>query len=320
MDLNELNDLLLKVRVVETAVEEVKRRIINHRSDYDSNENATRYGLIDPILDALDWDVRDVAMVRTEYRLTSGPVDYALFDGTAPLAVIEAKRLSKTLGSSVSVQLLSYAIDVASIRYVVATNGDTWQMRERGQRNTVFDVKLSSGNSVTSALELIRMWRSVLVGDQAISPTGASADRQNLTQDKDSDAVPADVAPPTTPSDSRGWMTLEDVGFQTHDPWPKELILPGREREECKYYRTLWTKVANWLLETQNQQEWAAFFDDFVSGSLDELPHNRRRSARQLSNGLWLRRNYSTSNHGKNIKAALAHFGVDLRSVKLRFD
>ena len=115
MNLNELNDLLQKVRVLETAVEEVKSRIINHRSDYDSNENATRYGLIDPILDALDWDVRDVGMVRTEYRMTSGPVDYALFDGTAPLAVVEAKRLSRTLDASVSVQLLSYAIDVESI-------------------------------------------------------------------------------------------------------------------------------------------------------------------------------------------------------------
>lgn len=318
MDLNELNGLLQKVSVVETAVEEVKSRIINHRSDYDSNENATRYGLIDPILDALDWDVRDVGMVRTEYRMTSGPVDYALFDGATPLAVIEAKRLSRTLDSSVSVQLLSYAIDVASIRYVVATNGDTWQMRARGQRNTVFDVKLSSGRSVASALELIRMWRCVLVGDQVISPPGALEDQQKRAQDEYSGAIQTDVPPSTTPGVSGGWLTLEDVGFQTNDPWPKELILPGREREECKNYRTLWTKVASWLLETQKQQEWEVFFDDFVGGSRNELPP--KSSPRQLSNGVWIKRNYSTLDHGKNIKAALKHFSVDLGSVRLRFD
>ncbi len=320
MNLNELNDLLQKVRVLETAVEEVKSRIINHRSDYDSNENATRYGLIDPILDALDWDVRDVGMVRTEYRMTSGPVDYALFDGTAPLAVVEAKRLSRTLDASVSVQLLSYAIDVESIQYVVATNGDTWQMRARGQRDTVFDVKLSSGNSVVSALELIRMWRGVLVGDQAISPIGALKDQQTPTQDEYSGAIQTDEPPLSTPRVSRGWIRLDEARYNARDPRPTRIRLPDQSEIRITSWKNVWISIAEWMVEREPQMTACSFGNTkpTVIKTTDEGFWGR--GGYQLSNGLWIEPGVTGNTLLRTARSFLQHFNVEPSSVLIRFD
>lgn len=60
-------------------------------------EIRTRYALVDPILQALGWNIFDPSQVRIEHETTnqSNPhrVDYALFSEGKPVIIVEAKML-----------------------------------------------------------------------------------------------------------------------------------------------------------------------------------------------------------------------------------
>jgi predicted type IV restriction endonuclease len=57
------------------------------------NEESTRYALIDPILEALGWEINNPKYVRVECSQDSGgKPDYALLKKGRPLCYVEAKR------------------------------------------------------------------------------------------------------------------------------------------------------------------------------------------------------------------------------------
>ena len=62
-------------------------------------EQNTKAVLIDPILEALGWDVRDWDEVQREYKVKpkDKPVDYALKISRMPKLFIEAKGLGENL-------------------------------------------------------------------------------------------------------------------------------------------------------------------------------------------------------------------------------
>lgn len=57
------------------AIATVQVRIQTHGPIYVNSELQTRYGLIDPILRALEWDVSNPDEVGTEYPAGSGKAD-----------------------------------------------------------------------------------------------------------------------------------------------------------------------------------------------------------------------------------------------------
>ena len=98
---------------------------------FSTNERQTRSGLIDPILKILGWDVSQVELVGSEYRTkSSGVADYALFSGTDPIALIEAKSLGSELDVRIVEQLSNYTSNEPTVRFALFTNGDHWRMRE----------------------------------------------------------------------------------------------------------------------------------------------------------------------------------------------
>lgn len=79
------------------AIADASRRVDQDGEYIASMEIRTRYVLVDPILQALEWTVSDPSQVRIEHETTnqSNPhrVDYALFSKGKPGILVEAKLL-----------------------------------------------------------------------------------------------------------------------------------------------------------------------------------------------------------------------------------
>ena len=74
------------------------RKRVEEQGDYiASMEIRTRYTLIDPILQALGWNLDDPSLVQIEYPTTLGAnpsrIEYALLSNEEPVVLVEAKRL-----------------------------------------------------------------------------------------------------------------------------------------------------------------------------------------------------------------------------------
>ncbi|WP_018638772.1 restriction system modified-DNA reader domain-containing protein [Parafrankia elaeagni] len=93
-------------------------------------EQNTKASLIEPVIEALGWDIHDLDEVNREYRYggSANPVDYALLLRRRPCLFIEAKGLGEDLGQlRWATQILSYA-SAAGVRWVVLTNGAEWRI------------------------------------------------------------------------------------------------------------------------------------------------------------------------------------------------
>ena len=116
---------------VANTIEKLRKRIeqIRERNEIIGEEN-TKATLIDPLLETLGWDLREIDEVRREYRRKpqDNPVDYALFLNRTECLFIEAKSLEKDLNDHRWVtQNLSYAT-AAGVQWCVLTNGDEYRI------------------------------------------------------------------------------------------------------------------------------------------------------------------------------------------------
>jgi predicted type IV restriction endonuclease len=116
---------------VSSVIEVLRRRIqqIRERKEIIGEEN-TKATLIDPLLEALGWDLREIEEVRREYRRKpqDNPVDYALFLNRTECLFVEAKSLEKDLSDHKWLaQNLSYAT-AAGVQWCVLTNGDEYRI------------------------------------------------------------------------------------------------------------------------------------------------------------------------------------------------
>ncbi len=110
--------------VIQTAAD----RIGKFR-DRGLGEQNTKASLIEPLLEALGWDIRDPDEVHREFRPTTkdSPVDYALKFLRKPRLFIEAKGLREDLTDRKWVtQVLGYAI-VAGVEWCLLTDGDEYR-------------------------------------------------------------------------------------------------------------------------------------------------------------------------------------------------
>lgn len=101
-------------------------------------ETPTRTIFIDPILEALGWDVRDPDEVQLEYPTIDGKsVDYALKINQKPVLLVEAKPLNDPLSDVKDVtQATGYAAN-DGIVWCILTNGVRWRVyRSRAMPGT----------------------------------------------------------------------------------------------------------------------------------------------------------------------------------------
>ena len=118
-------------QAVAGAIDVIRKRIqqIRERKETIGEQN-TKAALIDPLLDALGWELQEIDEVRREYRRKpqDNPVDYALFLTRTECLFLEAKSLEKDLVDRKWVsQNLAYAT-VVGVRLCVLTNGDEYRI------------------------------------------------------------------------------------------------------------------------------------------------------------------------------------------------
>lgn len=146
------------------AIATVQVRIQTHGPLYANNEYQTRYGLIDPILRALEWDTVNPDDVQVEYPVVinnqNKAADYVLLCQGEPLVVIEAKSLSTNL----AIARAQGFVYCSSIRapYLVCTDGDYWEFYETQSKQLLMQSKISSLNVWDAAQKLLYLWKPIV--------------------------------------------------------------------------------------------------------------------------------------------------------------
>jgi predicted transport protein len=110
------------------CIENLRMKLDKHRKD-DLKEYPTRTIFVDPLLQALGWDVRDPDEVELEYPTIDGKsVDYAPKINRKPVLFIEAKPLNDPLTDVKSItQVVGYAAN-AGVEWCILTNGVTYKV------------------------------------------------------------------------------------------------------------------------------------------------------------------------------------------------
>lgn len=101
-------------------------------------ETPTRTIIIDPILEALGWDVRDTDIVQLEYPTIDGKsVDYALKINEKVVLMVEAKPLADPLDDVKDVKAITQVVGYsanAGIDWCILTNGIAWKVYRSSEK------------------------------------------------------------------------------------------------------------------------------------------------------------------------------------------
>ncbi|MCY3788058.1 MAG: type I restriction endonuclease, partial [Gemmatimonadetes bacterium] len=109
------------------AIEQQLRDAIHRlRTGNLASEADVKQAVIVPILRALGWNTDDNEQLKTEHRVATGSVDYALFRYDQPNVFIEAKRKGKAEDPASRKQLFDYAPN-RDIPILVLTDGKLWE-------------------------------------------------------------------------------------------------------------------------------------------------------------------------------------------------
>ena len=119
-----------KRALIEEIIEEDRRILKEHYKYLAGNETATRVLVIDRVVTALGWDIKDPIQVRLEHRVNGSKVDYVLLSSSGEhlLAIVEANAADSGTKDIDRRQASGYATEIGA-RYAVLTNGGRWGRR-----------------------------------------------------------------------------------------------------------------------------------------------------------------------------------------------
>jgi len=168
-------------------------------------ETPTRTIVIDPILEALGWDIRDPSEVELEYPTVDGKsVDYALKINNRPVLLVEAKALDDPLNDVKAItQVVGYAAN-AGIVWCVLTNGVKWKIYRSVEKcpapdKLMFEVSLDPRDSEGTALEQIAQQLARFSRDEMAKGTLDALGEQTFTDGKVRKALDAIMRDPPRP-------------------------------------------------------------------------------------------------------------------------
>ena len=108
---------------ISQAISDIRKQFPN-MDGLDSEEDVKLF-VIERVLEALDWNLRQRREVRKEYPVGRGRADYALNPDLPTAAFIEAKKPTANLENH-NMQLLNYCFQLETVNLAVLTNGRTW--------------------------------------------------------------------------------------------------------------------------------------------------------------------------------------------------
>ena len=289
------------------AIKALKKTRNEHEEYLKPIETRTRQLLIDPMLEALGWDVRNPTQVHLEYKGTSGKPDYALLSHGNVVALIEAKKLEVPLARIKVEQVIKYARDKAltSLKYVVWTNGDHWQIWSiEEDREESF--QLSNTQEYECAAKVIQLLRSALEV-QEVSPT----------------PKPSRVHETIDPSNNGDWVPLTSLKVERGQKLPTNtnIKFPDSSTKPLKYWTDMLAFVAEYLVKTGkiSAQNCPVIKENSKQYLLHTEPIHRDlkefMAKREIGNGLWVLTYFSANKIHENACWLLDKFGVNPSTV-----
>lgn len=152
---------------IEESIEEARRILTAHYDYLEGNETRTRALVIDGVLTALGWDIKDPARVWLEQRSNGNWMDYVLRSSSEePLAIVEAKPVGSGAKDIDRRQASGYATEIGA-PYAVLTNGGRWEAwkiepRTPRKESTFVEVHLATGDIPEVAAKLEKLSQGVL--------------------------------------------------------------------------------------------------------------------------------------------------------------
>lgn len=152
---------------LEESIGEARRILTEHHEYLSGNETRTRVLVIDGVLGALGWDIKDPARVWLEHRVNGNKMDYVLRLSSGNfLAVVEAKPEGSGPKDKERRQASGYAMEIGA-RYTVLTNGGRWEawgiVPGTPRKESMFvEVNLATGDIPKLAAELERLSQGML--------------------------------------------------------------------------------------------------------------------------------------------------------------
>ena len=315
------------------VITKLQGRIRDHGDVLRQNEIRTRVALIDPLLQALGWDVADFTLVMPEYNVGGSRPDYALLgnDGK-PQAFIEAKKLDETLESSRNVdQVFTYAL-TQQVKYAGLTDGNRWVFDDvsdfSGSERRKLSVSLSGEPAYQLALKLLLLWRPNLVTGEPVT----AADPLFVPARVEPAFEQQSSIPPSEQTPGQEWIPLAAVqtGGNVISGPAKELRLStirlpdGRESSISNWWHVP-REVAEYLIRTGNLTS-----DHCPLGERGKAPvvtAQRKPDAKgnfyhihELSNGCFLTKSNTGAGLVNGARFLLQHCGVDAGAVWLRLN
>ena len=153
-------------KALEVCISAVRKVLSEHDDYLRGNETTTRALVIDEILTALGWDIKDPCRVRLEHRANNNKVDYVLLSSKNEfLVAVEAKPADSGPKENDRRQASGYAIEIGA-RYAVLTTGgrwEAWEMARTPRKDNVFvEVHLTTGDLPELTLRLGKLHRELL--------------------------------------------------------------------------------------------------------------------------------------------------------------
>ena len=318
-----------------TAIQTVQERIREHGNSLSQNEYRTRIALIDPILNALGWDVADPTLVTIEdHHSGGGTPDYALLgdDRTKPLAFVEAKRLGEPLNAHQN-QVFRYTWD-RRVLYAGLTDGDRWVLEDvtaefdRPPRNgRLLDLTISRETAYQCALKMLLIWRPTFTAGQPVEasePVLATLPRPESAP-KTSEPVITTVEPPISPTPPpTGWISVDVYEPSKHDQLPK-VRLPDKKETQLRHWYELLVEVSEWLVRIGQLSADTCPVPGAVKGKsmINSVPlHDNGTEIyypHKLSNGLFLNRQGNSFTLQSNVMMLLRYYRQDPTTILLKF-
>ena len=217
-------------------VESLQERIRSHGAVLRENETRTRMALVDPLLQALGWDVSDPEVVTPEYNVEGGRADYALLrsDGH-PAATVEAKKLGEQLDSH-RMQMLNYS-NVWGVEYAGLSDGNHWELYKvfepgKLEERRILDVSIVDAAAHETALKLLLLWRPNLASGQPVPAGAPIAADPPLPEQLPSEVETDQAQRPATP----GWVALSDYNPPRGTQCPAAIRFWDGSERKLKYW------------------------------------------------------------------------------------
>ena len=237
-------------QLVET-IETLRARLLAHGSHIGAYEARTRTALIDPLLQALGWDVSDPLLVHIEPKGLNGWADYALLgsNGRTIVAFIEAKKLTDT--RTPLSQVVGYAVSEniennTNVRYVLTTNGNNWDVYDIVTQNAVTTTSIQSEEPEAVAFKLMSLWRRSFADGRLNTIVEPLFSKDDL----DPQTVPPPPPSPPPPVSPKGleWRNIPQPSDAKNTSGPQTIrFSDGQEEDSQRSWRPLLVATARWL-------------------------------------------------------------------------